>query len=119
MLNGKWISYVMKVRYFIHLKGECSHLSPKGDKYWSKNGLCHRIGLPAIDGAPDGYKVWCVSGMFHNLYGPAITLGDYKAWYVNGSLHNRYGPAIEYSDGYASYYINGACVPSKDFKIGT
>ena len=80
-----------------------------GDKWWFKNGKCHRNGnLSAVEYAY-GDKCWYKNGKRHRDGDlPAIEYvnGD-KFWYNNGFHHRDNDlPAIEYANGIKWWYKN-------------
>jgi hypothetical protein len=84
----------------------CAEYS-NGNKFWFKEGICHREDGPAIIFA-DGTKSWYKEGKFHRLDGPAIEYPDgTKQWLIEGERHRLDGPAIECTNGAKEWYKEG------------
>ena len=64
-----------------------------GNKFWYRNGKCHRKSGPAKEYAN----------------------GD-KYWYRNGELHREDGPAVEWANGAKYWYLNGIQYTESEYK---
>ena len=86
-----------------------------GDKYWYKNGKCHREDGPAVE-YTNGDKLWYKNDQLHREDGPALEyVNGNKYWFKNGKLHREDGPAIDYANGYKAWYFNGKQYYEQDF----
>lgn len=81
---------------------------PDGTLVWSKNGICHRHGGPAVIWS-NGDREWWRDGLHHRSNGPAIEAADgsLQVWYRNGLHHREEGPAILYPDGSEEWFHHG------------
>jgi hypothetical protein len=81
---------------------------PDGTLVWSKNGVCHRDGGPAVIWS-NGDREWWRNGLRHRSHGPAMQAADgrLQVWLRNGLHHREVGPAILYPDGSEEWFHNG------------
>lgn len=84
---------------------------PDGTERWSREGVLHRDGGPALKGGKDetGFEEWYQNGVLHRGDGkPAISRngGEYEEYWENGKRHRKGGPAI-HSDSIEEYWENG------------
>lgn len=88
-----------------------------GSKHWYVDGVCHRVGGPAIERVLGGTEVWCVNGKRHRLDGPAVeyTEDGSKEWWVNGQQHRLDGPAVERVDGDNEWWVNDKEYSEEEF----
>ena len=81
-----------------------------GDKYWYRNGKCHREDGPAVEYA-NGTKFWYRNSELHREDGPAIECanGD-KFWYLNGKGYTESAYKAELSKRSTTPPCNGKIV---------
>lgn len=59
-----------------------------GNKYWIKEGRCHRTDGPALE-TLGGYREWLIDGKLHRLDGPAIERpNETKEWWVDNEFYD-------------------------------
>lgn len=52
-----------------------------------------------------GNKFWYKDGLFHRIDGPAVELANgHKEWYKEDNLHREDGPAVESHNGDKAWY---------------
>ena len=90
-------------------------IDKNGDKFWYKEGKCHRDDGPAVEWT-DGSKYWYKEGKCHRDDGPAIERANgTKYWYKEGRRHRDDGPACEWADGDKFWYIDGIYIKEENF----